>query len=78
MTPAGLAADDWRLRMQREGRAPTQTLAQRLIANGFAGLRVRSFAAGATAEDLNVVLWVWGKALPAKLVLIDDEGRLRH
>ena len=78
MAPADLAAEDWRLRMQREGRAPTQTLAQRLIANGFAGLRVRSFAAGATAEDLNMVLWVWGKALPTKLVLIDDEGRLRH
>ena len=78
MTPADLAADDWRLRMQREGKAPTHILAERLIADGYAGLRVPSFAAGATAEDLNVVLWVWGNDLPAKLVLIDDEGRLRH
>jgi len=23
-----------------------------------------------------MVLWVWGSTLPAKLVLIDDEGRL--
>ena len=78
MNPADLAANDWRIRMQREGKAPTQNLAERLIADGYAGLRVRSFAAGATAEDLNMVLWVWGSALPAKLVLIDDEGRLRH
>ena len=78
MTPADLGADDWRLRMQSEGKAPTQILAERLIADGHAGLRVRSFAAGSTAEDLNMVLWVWGNAPPAKLVLIDDEGRLRH
>ncbi len=76
MTPADLAADDWRIRMRREGKAPTQILAERLIAGGYAGLRVRSFAAGATAEDLNIVLWVWSNDLPAKLVLIDDEGRL--
>ena len=76
MTPADLAADDWRIRMQRGGKAPTQILAERLIANGYAGLRAPSFAAGASAEDLNMVLWVWGSALLAKLVLIDDEGRL--
>ncbi|MDP3962196.1 MAG: RES domain-containing protein [Pseudorhodobacter sp.] len=78
ITPADLAAGDWRLRMRAEGKAPTQILAERLIADGYAGLQVPSFAAGATAEDLNVVLWVWGNALPAKLLLIDDEGRLRH
>ena len=78
MTPADLAADDWRIRMQREGKAPTQVLAARLIADGYAGLHVRSFAAGATTEDMNMVLWVWGNDLPTKLVLIDDEGRLRH
>ena len=78
ITPANLAADEWRIRMQREGKAPTQILAERLIADGYSGLQVRSFAAGARAKDLNMVLWVWGSALPAKLVLIDDEGRLRH
>jgi RES domain-containing protein len=76
MTPADLAANDWRIRMGNDGKAPTQILAESLIAAGYAGLRVRSFAAGASAEDLNMVLWVWGNDLPAKLVLIDDEGRL--
>ena len=76
MTPADLDADDWRMRMRAEGKAPTQILAERLIADGYAGLRVPSFAKGARGEDLNMVLWVWGSTLPAKLVLIDDEGRL--
>ena len=76
MTPGDLAAEDWRLQMRAHGKAPTQILAERLIADGYAGLRVPSFAKGASVEDLNMVLWVLGSTLPAKLVLIDDEGRL--
>ncbi|TGD41690.1 RES domain-containing protein [Pseudotabrizicola sediminis] len=78
MTPAELAAEDWRWQMRAHGKAPTQILAEKLIADGYAGLRVPSFAKGATGEDLNMVLWVWGSTLPTKLVLIDDEGRLRQ
>ena len=66
MTPADLAADDCRLRMRAEGKARIQILAERLIAYGFAGLRVPSFAKGATGKDLNVVLWVRGNARSAK------------
>jgi RES domain-containing protein len=62
--------------MRAHGKAPTQILAEKLIADGYAGLQVPSFAKGARGEDLNMVLWVWGTKLPAKLVLIDDEGRL--
>ena len=46
MTPADLAAEDWRLQMRAHGKAPTQTLAKRLIADGYAGLQVPSFAKG--------------------------------
>jgi RES domain-containing protein len=74
LSPADLAADDWRARMLAEGKAPTQRLAERLKAAGFAGMQVRSFAKGATEADLNLVLWVWG---PDALRLVDDEGRLR-
>ena len=56
--------------------APTQALAERLIAAGFVGLLVRSFARGATPADLNLVLWRWGADPPATLSVIDDEGRL--
>jgi RES domain-containing protein len=37
---------------------------------------VPSFAAGATAADLNLVLWQWSNRSPTQLELIDDEGRL--
>lgn len=75
MTPADLAAEDWRLQMRAHAKAPTQILAEKLIADGYAGLRLRSFAKWSTGEELNMVLWVWRSMLPAKLVLIDDEGR---
>lgn len=68
-----LAADDWRFRMQQDGKAPTQLLAERLMADGYVGMQVRSYAKGATAEDLNIVLWSWGDD---SLRLVDDEQRL--
>ena len=77
LSPADLAADDWRARMLADGKAPTQELAERLKASGFAGMQVRSFAKGATDADLNLVLGVWGPAAPTELRLVDDEGRLR-
>lgn len=73
---AELAADDWRIRMREDGKAPTQLLAERLITDGHVGMQVRSFAKGATSGDLNMVLWRWGKTPPAQLIPIDDEGRL--
>ena len=47
-----------------------------MIGAGYNGLLVRSFAPGATAADLNLVLWRWANAPPARLVLIDHENRL--
>jgi len=77
MTVTDLAAVDWRARMRAEGEAPTQRLARALIAEGYAaGMQVASFAAGSAATDLNLVLWTWGPDLPARLRLVDDEGRL--
>ena len=76
LTAGQLAADDWRMKMRAEGKAPTQTLAEGLKAQGYAGLQMRSCAKGATERDLNLVLWVWGAALPTRLWLVDDERRL--
>lgn len=56
LDPAELGADDWRVRMRDDGKAPTQLFAERLIGDGYVGLRVRSFAKGATPADLNLVL----------------------
>ena len=66
-----LAAPDWRDRMAA-GLAPTQAFAEDLIAKGYQGLFVQSYARGATAKDCNLVLWSWKDAL----TLIDDEKRL--
>ncbi|POR50317.1 RES family NAD+ phosphorylase [Bosea psychrotolerans] len=71
-----LAAPSWRDEVKANGKSRTQSFAQRLMAKGYRGLLVRSFAAGAGANDLNLVLWAWSDAPPAQLILIDDEGRL--
>lgn len=76
LSPAALADPAWRDRMNRGAPVPIQDLAERLIAAGYAGLRVASFAAGATAADLNLVLWRWNAGPDTRLDLIDDEGRL--
>ena len=76
MNAAAIADTTWRDQMKASGEATTQALARRLIGAGYNGLLVRSFAAGSTAEDLNLVLWRWSNAPPARLVLIDDENRL--
>ena len=73
---AALADGTWRDEMKASGEARTQAFARRLIAGGYHGLLVRSFAPGAAADDLNLVLWKWGDTAPARVILIDDENRL--
>ncbi|UFS68224.1 RES domain-containing protein (plasmid) [Paracoccus denitrificans] len=76
LAPADLAANDWRIRMQENRKAPTQILAEQLVAAGYAGMLARSFVNGATEEDRNLVLWTWGDALSCLISVVDDEGRL--
>ena len=53
----------------------SQALADRLIAAGYARMRVRSFAARAGGDDLNLVMWKWDSERPARVVQIDDDDR---
>ncbi len=78
MDPAALVASTWRDEMRANGEARTQTFSRSLIAKGYSALLVHSFAPGASGQDLNLVLWRWGNAAPARLTLIDDEGRLAN
>lgn len=71
-----LADPAWRDEAAAGGEAPTQTFAKSLIGRGYNGLLVPSFARGARADDLNLVLWRWGAKPPSQLELIDDENRL--
>lgn len=73
---AELADPTWRDQMKATGEARTQGFAHRLAAAGHHGLIVRSFAPGASDDDLNLVLWTWGAGAPSRLTLIDDENRL--
>lgn len=76
LEPAALAGTTWRDEMKAKGEAETQAYARRLSAAGYHGLLVRSFAPGADSDDINLVLWNWGNALPSLLTVIDDENRL--
>ena len=76
MTTAELSAATWRDEMKATGEARTQAFARALAGKGYRALLVRSFAPGASEHDLNLVLWAWGNAPPARLTVIDDEGRL--
>ena len=73
---AALHDPAWRDQMRTAGDATTQAFARQLIGSGYHGLLVRSFAPGATRDDLNLVLWRWGNTTPCRLTLIDDEHRL--
>ena len=73
---AALADDTWRDQMKAIGEARTQGFARGLIAKGYRAMLVRSFAPGATKDDLNMVLWQWSDSPPSRLTLIDDENRL--
>jgi RES domain-containing protein len=75
LTHDALGDPGWRLAMLNGLRVPTQDFASVLIAEGYAGLLVRSFARGATDTDLNLVLWRWSAA-GCSLEVVDDEGRL--
>ena len=71
-----LACPTWEADMLAGAIPRSQALAGRLTAAGYAGMRVQSFAAGTGADDLNLVMWRWALRRPARVVLVDDEGRL--
>jgi RES domain-containing protein len=75
MAQETLADPGWRVAMLEGRQVPTQDVSRALIAEGYSGLLVRSFAKGATDADLNLVLWRWG-GKGCTLEVIDDEGRL--
>ena len=56
--------------------APSWNVVERLKANSHSGILVPSFAIGASAADINLVLWRWGPDLPHKVDVYDPSGRL--
>ena len=74
VSAAELSANDWRMHMAAGHEAPGQSLARRLVAQGFHGLLAPSFVRLAPAQARNLILWNW---TATTLRLIDDESRLR-
>ena len=73
---ASLTSTSWRDEMRATGLSRAQAFARQLVALGFHGLLVRSFAPGATAGDLNLVLSSWSSRVSNRLTPIDNENRL--
>ena len=76
VSAADLACSAWEAEMLAGSVPASQAVADRLIAAGYAGMRIRSFAVGAGSGDINLVMWRWGGDAPVRVVLVDDEGRL--
>jgi RES domain-containing protein len=76
MSASAIRAPTWRDEMRAVGEARTQAFARSLMSRGYSALLVPSFARGASTLDVNMVIWQWGREAPARLTLIDDEGRL--
>jgi RES domain-containing protein len=72
MAPPELADRSWRDRMLSGQPVPTQELSEAAIVRGYVGIIVPSYARGAAADALNLVLWDW----EARITLIDDDDRL--
>lgn len=65
------------LLLQEDGKpVPSQDIAERLFTEVAAGMLVRSFAPGSTADNVNLVLWRWGDRLPHQVRVHDPGKRL--
>ena len=73
---ADLSCPTWQADMLNGHVAASQRLVERLVEASYVGMLVRSFAVGATEDDVNLVMWRWGDVYPARVTLIDEQGRL--
>jgi len=76
VTESELNCPTWRRDMREKKISNSQFLANRLIAAGYAGMRVRSYVRNATPDHVNLVLWDWGDEDSGQLVLLDDQLHL--
>jgi RES domain-containing protein len=80
LSAQGIVATDlacpWKDMASRGIKPPSWILAERLAAAGVAAILAPSFAAGASAADVNVVFWDWTPDPPHRARVIDGERRL--
>ena len=73
---AGDLACAWKDLASRGIRPPSWLMAERLVADGIAGVIVPSFAKGAGVADVNIVFRKWTREPPHQVRVIDDDRRL--
>ncbi|WP_394753863.1 RES family NAD+ phosphorylase [Crenothrix sp.] len=73
---AGDLACAWEWLALNNQTPPTWLLADKLLAEGIAGIVVRSFAPGCTEANRNLVLLDWSEDKTHKVQVIDDLSRL--
>jgi RES domain-containing protein len=66
----------WFLEAAANGEPASWKIADRLIAESYAGLLTSSFAPGATRDAHNLVLWRWGAELLTRVAVYDPSGKL--
>ena len=66
----------WLLLQEERKPVPSQDIAARLIAQGAAGILVRSYAPGSTADNHNLILWKWSDDLPHRIRVHDPDGKV--
>jgi len=66
----------WEMMAWRGQQPPSWALADRLIAEGFAGVIYPSLVHPAPAEGKNLVFWDWTDQPPHQVMVIDDFNRL--
>lgn len=76
VTESELSCLSWEKEMRKNKLSTSQALANRLIAAGFAGMRVRSYVRHLNPDHINLVLWDWGDEDSGQLVLLDDKLHL--
>lgn len=74
MNVDALADPGWRFAVPNRRPVPTQVLVAELIADGFVGMHSRSFADGASRDELNLVHWRW-MVEGCALEVVDDANR---
>ncbi len=76
ITRAMLASPNWRRDMFRGDEPESHRVSVALIATGYRGIIVPSFAIDAGENDINIVFWDWSDTPPNQVVVIDDYQRL--
>ena len=74
--PSDADCPSWQLDMLKGREPASHRLARDIIGQGYSGIVVKSYAAGAEPTAQNLILWIWNTDDSCKVDVIDDDLRL--